>query len=228
MEKTYIISDIHLGSDACEAKLLNIFLEDLEEKCDRLILNGDVFESIDFRRLKKSHWHVLSTLRKLSNKIKIIWVCGNHDGAAEIISHLLGVEVYENYQFTSGNKKILVLHGHIFDEFLDAHPILTWIGDFIYNILQRIDKSHNIARFAKHSSKQYQRCTDIIKEGATKLAQKKGCDVVCCGHTHDATADLTKEIAYYNSGCWTEKPCTYIEIIDDEIKILTTNDLESA
>ena len=57
---------------------------------ERLILNGDVFDSIDFRRLKKSHWKVLSLLRKLSDELEIIWLCGNHDGSAEVVSHLLG------------------------------------------------------------------------------------------------------------------------------------------
>ena len=91
-----IISDTHLGSDNCEARQLTRFLESIldgELLTQRLILNGDVFDSIDFRRLKKHHWKVLSLLRKLSDRIEISWINGNHDGPAEIISHLLGVEV---------------------------------------------------------------------------------------------------------------------------------------
>ena len=52
-----------------------------------------MFDSIDFRRLSKNHWKVLSLIRKLSDQIDIIWLYGNHDGSAEIISHLLGVTV---------------------------------------------------------------------------------------------------------------------------------------
>src|SRR6516165_12739352 len=88
-----VLSDLHLGSSICQAKSLVKFLESLVEDeltTTRLILNGDVFDSIDFRRLNKNHWRVLSLLRKLSDRIEIIWLCGNHDGSAEFISHLLG------------------------------------------------------------------------------------------------------------------------------------------
>ena len=63
-----VISDIHLGSDVSQAKLLTEFLEKIENekstKC--LILNGDFFDNMDFRRLKKYHWKVLSAIRNMS------------------------------------------------------------------------------------------------------------------------------------------------------------------
>ena len=93
-----ILSDLHLGSGNSEAKRVCEFLERIVEGeliTPRLILNGDVFDSIDFRRLNKNHWKVLSLLRKLSDQIEIVWLAGNHDGSAEIISHLLGVIVEE-------------------------------------------------------------------------------------------------------------------------------------
>src|SRR6516225_5289192 len=124
-----VLSDLHLGSSNCQAKLLCELLEDIEEErlvTQQLILNGDVFDSIDFRRLTKNHWKVLSLLRKLSDQIEITWLCGNHDGSAEIISHLLGVTVKDEFVLVSGSRRILILHGHQFDDFIDAHPILTW------------------------------------------------------------------------------------------------------
>src|SRR5271165_6639357 len=110
-----LLSDIHLGSDNCQARRLCELLEriaDGELTTARLILNGDVFDSIDFRRLHKAHWKVLSLIRKLSDQIEIIWLCGNHDGSAEIVSHLLGVEVRDDYILESAGQRILVLHGH--------------------------------------------------------------------------------------------------------------------
>jgi len=221
MDRTLIISDIHLGSDACEAKSLNTFLRNAHERYDRLILNGDVFESMDFRRLKKQHWKVLSKLRRLSDQIEVVWVCGNHDGPADIISHLLGLTVVNDYEFTTGALRILVTHGHIFDKFLDDHPFLTWLGDMIYNFLQKIDQSHYVARMAKHSSKHYLRCLDIVRDGAIALAEERGCRAVCCGHTHHARADQTGPIHYYNSGCWTERPPTYLHIENGVVEVRT-------
>src|SRR5262245_51546741 len=171
-----VISDVHLGSENCQAKALTHFLEEIlagNRPTARLILNGDVFDSIDFRRLKKNHWKVLSLLRKLSDKIEIIWLCGNHDDSVENFSHLLGVTVKDEYLLRSGTRQILTLHGHIFDEFLDAHPWLTWWSDVIYFFLQRIDKTHTIARYAKKSSKTFVRCAQKIEEKSIAYARGK-------------------------------------------------------
>src|ERR1700742_3142458 len=105
---------------------------DGELRARRLIINGDVFDSIDFRRLKKTHWKVLSQIRHLSDKIDVVWIVGNHDGPAEIVSHLLGVTVVEEYVLTSGSRDFLVIHGHVFDEFIGDHPVLTWLADCAY------------------------------------------------------------------------------------------------
>src|SRR5947208_1980709 len=160
-----IRSDLHLGSDNCQARQLGELLEEIEEgvlPTVRLILNGDVFNSIDFRRLKKSHWKVLSLLRKLSDRLEIIWLVGNHDGSAEIVSHLLGVRVEDEYTFESGARKVLVLHGHVFDEFIDSHPFLTWVGDMIYGLLQKVDRTHDFAKWAKKKSKAFLRNSEKI------------------------------------------------------------------
>ena len=104
-----VISDIHLGSANSQAKALGRFLEEVRRgvrATRRLILNGDVFDSIDFRRLKKNHWKVLSLIRKLSDQIEIVWLCGNHDGSAEIVSHLLGTAVEDEYVLASGRERI--------------------------------------------------------------------------------------------------------------------------
>lgn len=219
---TIIISDLHLGSDNCQAKSLHHFLENLDENCKRLILNGDVFDSMDFRRLKKHHWHVLSQLRKLSDKLEVVWVVGNHDGGnAEVVSHLLGIEVFDEYVFDSEGKKILVLHGHIFDDFITKRPIITWFADRIYRFLQKIDRWHYIAKIVKRGSKIYLRCTDKIRTKSLIYAKQKGCDMVCVGHTHYPIEDYSGETHYFNSGCWTEKPCHYLEIKNGKVNLKT-------
>jgi UDP-2,3-diacylglucosamine pyrophosphatase LpxH len=217
-----IISDLHLGSKNCEARSLTRFLDDLHDgrtESRRLILNGDVFDSIDFRRLNKHHWKVLSLIRKLSDRLEIVWINGNHDGPAEIVSHLLGVEVRDELVLESGDRRILLHHGHRFDQFLDDHPILTAIGDVTYRVLQKIDSSHTFARAAKHKSKTFLRCAAKIESKSIEYAQKLGCDAVCCGHTHLAVANEASPVVYYNSGCWTEKPCHYLAVADGQIDL---------
>lgn len=217
-----VISDIHLGSDNCQAKLVTGFLENIlagRTPARRLIINGDVFDSIDFRRLKKTHWKVLSMIRHLSDKMEVIWTCGNHDGPAEIVSHLLGVKVLNEYIFTSGGRRMLVLHGHVFDDFIDDHPILTWIGDLIYNTLQRIDRRHYIARLAKARSKVFLHCLEKVQRKSIAHARRRGCDVVMCGHTHHSAAAREQGIEYFNSGCWTELPPTWLAVYAGRVAI---------
>jgi UDP-2,3-diacylglucosamine pyrophosphatase LpxH len=217
-----ILSDIHLGSDNCQAKALCGLLEEIaagDLVTERLVLNGDVFDSFDFRRLTKHHWRVLSLVRKLSDRIEITWIAGNHDGSAEVVSHLLGVAVRDEFTFQSGGRAVLALHGHIFDDFLDAHPVLTWVGDCIYALLQWVDGSHTIARMAKRGSKTFVRCERKVRERATAYARRKGCDVVCCGHTHFTNGGVDMGVLYINSGCWTECPCTYLTVAGGHIRL---------
>jgi UDP-2,3-diacylglucosamine pyrophosphatase LpxH len=162
---------------------------------------------------------VLSLLRKLSDTLEIIWIAGNHDGSAEIVSHLLGVTVKEEYVLASGKQKILILHGHTFDDFIDAHPFLTWVGDCIYLLLQWIDRTHYFAKLAKKGSKTFLRCVKQVEERSSAYALGKGCTAVCCGHTHTSYDRHNGSVHYWNSGCWTERPCTYLAIAEGRIEL---------
>ena len=222
MYDAVVISDIHLGSDNCQAKNLVHFLESVRRGpmvVRKLILNGDVFDSIDFRRLKKHHWKILSELRKLSDEIEVVWINGNHDGPAEVVSHLLGVECADEIVVESGGRRILVLHGHRFDEFIARYPFITWVADRVYNLLQRLDKSHDFAKWAKRKSKTFLRCAEKIEADAIRYAAKLGCDAVCCGHAHLPVANTSGPVHYFNSGCWTEKPCHYLTVRDGAIEL---------
>ena len=222
MYDAIILSDIHLGSSNCQARSLCELLESIhrgETVTDKLILNGDVFDSFDFRRLTKHHWRVLSLIRKLSDQIDIIWISGNHDGSAEIVSHLLGVTVMDEYILTSGNERVLILHGHRFDDFIEEHPFLTWVGDVIYFLLQKIDRTHYFAKMAKKGSKTFVRCARKVEEGAVEYARRKNCAIVCCGHTHHALQKDSIPAGYFNSGCWTEKPCTYLTVAEGRVEL---------
>jgi len=221
-----VISDVHLGADVSCAKQLTYFLRDIHEgkiATDELVLNGDVFDSWDFRRLKKNHWKCLSALRRLSKRISVTWVVGNHDGPADIVSHLIGVHVVDHHVIDSGRRRVLVLHGHQFDRFLVKHPIITHLADMVYRLLQKIDPSFRLARAAKNSSKTYLRCMERIAEGAIERMRETQCDAVCCAHTHNAEASPP----YFNSGSWAELPCTYLLIKDGTVQLMTYNEVDT-
>src|ERR1700746_4234729 len=92
---TVILSDLHLGSEVSRANAARLTLKAISFR--RLILLGDIFCDLNFRRLKKEHWQFLGYIRKLSNpkrEIEVVWVEGNHDhGLADASSHLVSITV---------------------------------------------------------------------------------------------------------------------------------------
>lgn len=223
MHDAIVISDIHLGSSVCQARLLSELLKSLESglvQTKRLVINGDLFDDWDFRRLKKSHWKVLSHIRKVAEVSEVVWIRGNHDGPAEIISHLIGVDFLDEYEMESGGKRILFLHGDRFDSFIAKRPILTKLADNLYRLVQRLDRSFHLARLLKHGSKTFLRCSEQIRDRAKSYAGSRGFDAVVCSHVHMEMEDLSEPVAYYNTGCWTECPSSYISVCSGVLKII--------
>lgn len=225
---TIIISDIHLGSEVSRPKAVKEMLQKHDFK--RLILLGDIFDDLNFSRLKKEHWNLLSYIRKLSNpdkKIKVIWVEGNHDeGLSEIMSHLIGIKVYKEYYWISNGKKYLAIHGHQFDRFLNENVIISSISSFIYYKIQKYDRqSQKVSRFIKRRSKGWLRLSNKVADGALNYAKENEADIIFCGHTHQTLHKKSSNIEYYNTGCWTDIPSSYI-VIDTEgnPKILYSDD----
>ena len=189
---------------------------------NRLILLGDIFDNLNFARLKKDHWNLLSIVRKLSNpkrNMDVVWVEGNHDdGLAEIMSHLIGIEVHKEYIWELNGFRYLAIHGHQFDRFLNENVIISSIASFIYDRIQRWgSEKQTVARFLKSKSKGWLRLAKKVADGASEYARHKKANVVICGHTHQESKYEYPEkgITYYNSGCWTDLPSSYIVIYED-------------
>src|SRR5262249_4070873 len=124
---TIIVSDLHLGSEVSRACSALRMLK--SASCNRLILLGDIFSDLNFRRLKKEHWRFLGYIRKLSNpkrEIEVVWVEGNHDrGLAQVMSHLVGIRVNQEYAWEFCGVRHLAIHGHQFDRFVSRNRMLS-------------------------------------------------------------------------------------------------------
>ncbi len=216
---TIIISDVHLGSKVSRSDILVTELKKYDYK--HLILLGDIFDDLNFKRLKKSHWDLLSYIRKQSKTVNVVWVIGNHDILLkDIAGHLLGIDVVEEFYWENNGKSFLALHGHQFDSFMANNIIISNVASFIYDMIQKIDKKQKFSRWIKQISKTWLRLSDQIADKAIHYAEKKNSDYIFCGHTH---MPMNKE-NYYNTGCWTDIPSSYITITDsNEIKINYTN-----
>jgi UDP-2,3-diacylglucosamine pyrophosphatase LpxH len=216
-----LLSDLHLGSESCQVRAIQDFLDALPET-SRLILNGDVLENTE-SRLTKQHWRVLSRLRKLSDQLELVWVRGNHDMDAESVAHLIGAAFVHEHQFESGGRQVLCVHGDAWDRFLTDHPILTIIADWFYLRMQRF--SRRLATRAKRSSKTFLRCVERVRVQATEYGKMRRADIVICGHTHHAemvpgVGDLP---TYYNTGCWTDHHCNYLTVQDGIVRLEEVN-----
>lgn len=220
---TIVVSDIHLGNRFCRAHELLVFLKTVS--CNRLIINGDIFDDINMKRLNRHHWQILSHLRALTDKenhMEVIWLRGNHDGYSDLISQLLGIEFLHEYCFEWNGKKVMVLHGDIFDQFNVRPSILGQIGGFFYQLGLQIDpQKRRIGRWLKLNSRTYQRNLSRVRQGAEHYARQKGADIIICGHTHFVEECNEHGIRYLNTGCWADdKPSYFVGITQTGLKLL--------
>src|SRR5882724_11144992 len=219
---TVILSDLHLGSEVSRAEAALQMLKAVS--FNRLILLGDIFCDLNFRRLKKEHWQFLGYIRKLSNPkrgVEVVWVEGNHDlGLTDVMSHLVGVKVYEEYTWDYNGKKHLAVHGHQFDRFIVNNIFLSHVGTFLHLLLQKLDlKGKPFARFADRANTSWLRLSKKVCAGALLHARFKGANRVFCGHTHEAMHREQEGIDYYNTGSWTDTKLTYVTVNEEGVEI---------
>ena len=238
---TLILSDIHFGSELCNADLLFEVLSKF--KFRRLILNGDIFDHLNLEfevktrhlrdgqrprikkhRLKKNHLNALSFMSGLSkpeNNCEVVWIEGNHDeGISYIFSSLIGATVYNEYMWNFAGKKCLAIHGDQFDEFYKDHMnLVDWVT-WAYQVLQSFGpKAYPLCLYLRNYSKHYARAINTVADGAAKYAEKKGADLVFCGHTHHAEHKKLGKINYYNSGTMQSDIVTFITLGDQGVRI---------
>lgn len=219
---TVVISDLHLGSKICRAEELCRFLT--ETRCRRLIINGDVFDSINMKRLSKKHWKVLTLLRKLTAKkrgTEVIWIRGNHDGAADFISGLIGIRFRDEFRFTWNGKRVLVFHGDVFDKFVTRWPRFSDIMDTLYRMILLGPGTKRLGMWLKRASKTFIRNQGKVQAGAVRHAARRRADIVICGHTHHHEEHPAEQgVAYYNSGSWTGEQAHFIGMTGDEVRVV--------
>lgn len=215
-----IISDIHLGSQMCQAKELDEFLSRIRVKY--LILAGDVFDDLKFNRLRHWHWQVLSRIRKISDHCQVIWIRGNHDTvSAPTMSHLLGVEVRYHFTWSFNENRFYVVHGDRWDAFIYKHQLLTSILTSMYNALQRFHSQgmRKITRWLKRRAKLLTRNSEAVRFGAVEFAKKHGINAIFCGHTHMALLTESDGIIYGNDGTWQSDDPHFIGVNHENIQL---------
>jgi UDP-2,3-diacylglucosamine pyrophosphatase LpxH len=219
---TLILSDLHLGSETSRAGDALRMLKG--NRFRRLILLGDIFADLNFGRLTKQHWKFLGYIRKLSNpkrQVEVIWVEGNHDhGLTEVMSHLVGVRVYQEYTWEYAGLRHLAIHGHQFDRLFAKNLRLNYLGTLFYLQLQKLDgKGKPVARLIDRLNTRWLRMSSKVASGALFHARLRKMDRIFCGHTHEAMHLERDGCHYYNAGGWVDASSTYITIDAEGVRI---------
>ena len=224
---TIIISDLHLGSEVSRASAAMRMLK--AASFNRLILLGDIFSDLNFGRLKKEHWRFLGYIRKLSNpkrEIEVVWVEGNHDhGLSQVMSHLVGIRVYQEYAWEFDGICHLAIHGHQFDRFLTRNRVLSRFLSALHLGLQKMSfGKKRMIGFLERFDTAWLRLSAKVATGALTHGKSKNVQRVFCGHTHEALSLKRDGVEYYNSGSWTQDSATYIAVDHQGVRVLAYRD----
>ena len=211
-QHSFIISDLHLGSEFfCREKFLS-WLEDLEPEA-QLILNGDIIED-SASALCAEHRAVLERLVQESHRRPLVWIYGNHD--ADLVLEDSG-RIKFAHQWAIG-QRLLVMHGNSLDKIMPRHRVFKKLFSLFHHVLMFLGfQRMHVAQYAKKWAFLYKFLNRHVAEEALRAAREKGFEAVTCGHTHAAMEMRQDGRRYLNTGAWTEEPLHYIAVNAREI-----------
>jgi len=235
--RTVWISDVHLGTAGCNAELLLDFLKSIE--CETLYLVGDI---IDAWQLKRGwYWPtrhndvVRRVLKMAKHDTRVVYIPGNHDELLrDFVGLMLGdIEIVpEVIHHTADGRRLLVLHGDIFDSVVMYARWLAFLGDHAYTLLLKSNRIVNAVRtwmglpywsLAAHLKKKVKNAVQFIsryEEVVAHAAVERRVDGVVCGHIHSAEIRQFGDVTYYNDGDWVESCTALVEHADGRMEVL--------
>ena len=240
MPNTYrsiFISDTHLGSKGCKAKLLNNFLKN--NTADNLYLVGDI---IDGWRLKQnwywpqSHSDVIRRILKIAKRgTQVTYVVGNHDEVLRKWLHFIPVlgnlTVVNRCDYMGlDGRRYLVIHGDMFDSLMHASSgrWLMHIGDTLYDFIIKLNdywavlrsklglSYWSMSKWIKQNTKQAVSYVLNFEKLLANYCRSKGYDGIVCGHIHTAEIRDIDGIIYMNDGSFVEGGSALVETHDGD------------
>lgn len=225
-DRLLVVSDLHLGNpfSTAQRKLVE-FLHWAARNDYDVCINGDGLEiaQVSFSKLAREVPEVLHTLKLLAAKgRKTYYVVGNHDIALENFLEDFGVfSVSPFLNVVSGDSRIRIEHGHLYDPFFVKSPRLyefsTWFAGLFLKIHPSLYRLWISYERLKSRIRARRSGTAIVGEhpsfavAARELSQR-GFDYVVFGHTHHVgQVDLGEGRLYLNPGSWM-LGASYVEV----------------
>ncbi|HXX82962.1 MAG TPA: UDP-2,3-diacylglucosamine diphosphatase [Casimicrobiaceae bacterium] len=235
--RTIWISDLHLGSTSCQAALLLDFLRHTES--ENLYLVGDIVDGWQLRR--RWYWPqahndvVQKILRKARKGTTVVYIPGNHDAFGRHFADISfgGIELREDVVHTTADgRRLLVVHGDLFDGVIQCAKWLAFVGDRVYLFILHLNRWFNAVRarlgfsywslsqFLKHKVKNAVSYITDFEIALAQEARRRGVDGVVCGHIHKAEIRPIGGVLYCNDGDWVESLTALVETEQGELAIL--------
>ena len=207
-----IISDLHIGSQYLQSRILEDFLETFPEDHE-FILNGDIIDQ-PYSKMKKSDQRIVDRIEQISLDQKVVWIRGNHDNGYTPTG--LG-KVKMTRSYSIGNR-LLITHGDDFDEIMPRSRTFMKAFKMMHNLRVKLGaKPVHVAEYAKKWKSFYRVLRKNVALNAVSCAGENGFEAVVCGHTHYPEDRVVNGIRYVNTGAWTELPAHYLHITADDI-----------
>ena len=204
---TYIVSDLHLGSEHFRHRQFLSWLDSLPAESP-LILNGDTVD--DPRKpIPAVHREVLERMVAESRRRPYVWVYGNHD--AGYVPEDSGQIQFAHYWEVE--RRLLVVHGDDFDDVMPKHGLFKAIFKTLHKVRRWLGfQNVHVAEYAKKWDFLYRVLNNRVAQNALDAARLRGFDVITCGHTHTAMDVRDGGVRYLNTGAWTETPLFFLEV----------------
>lgn len=209
-----IVSDLHIGSQYFQSRILEAFLETLPEDHE-LILNGDIIDQ-PYLKMKKADQRILDHIEQISLGQKVVWIMGNHDNGYTPTGF---GEVKMVSSYSLGNR-LLITHGDDFDEIMPRSRVFMKAFKWMHSFRVKLGaRPVHVAEYAKKWRSFYRVLRKNVALNAVNCAAENGFKAVTCGHTHYAENMIVDNIRYINTGAWTELPAHYLRITADDITL---------
>ena len=209
-----IISDLHIGSQYLQSRILEDFLEALPVDHE-FILNGDIIDR-PYSKMTMSDQRILDCIEQKSLGQKVVWIRGNHENGYTPTGF---GKVKLTRSYSIGNR-LLVTHGDDFDEIMPRSRAFIRAFKLMHNLRVKLGaKPVHVAEYAKKWKSLYKVLRKNVALNAVSCAAENGFEAVACGHTHYAEDIAIDGIRYLNTGAWTELPAHYLHITADEITL---------
>lgn len=235
--RSVFISDVHLGTQACQAQHLIDFLQSITTK--KLYLVGDIVDLLEMKKkahFPETHRQVMSEIMRMAREgTDVIYIPGNHDDFfRQMIGQVFaGIKIQRNaIHVTADGRRFFVSHGDEFDQVVTISPLLCLVGDKAHAVALRLNIWCNAIRrcfkmpywsFAGFLKRHIGKANQFIRRfeyAALKACKGLGVDGYICGHIHSAAFRMHGGKLYCNDGDWVEHCTALIETESGELNIL--------